>query len=39
MCDHAQLEEKGNTPKDSWCDGFMLNGYAQRVICMKQQQK
>ena len=29
-CEHVRscivLEEKGNTPKDSWCDGFMLNG-------------
>ena len=42
-CEHVRscivLEKKGNTPKDSWCDGFMLNGYAQCVICMKQQQK
>jgi hypothetical protein len=32
------LEEKGNTPKDNWCNGFMFKGYAQCVICMKQQQ-
>jgi hypothetical protein len=40
-CEHVWscivLEEKGNTPKDSWCYAFMLNGYAQCVICMKQQ--
>ena len=40
-CEHVWscivLEEKGNTPKDSWCYAFMLNGYAQWVICMKQQ--
>jgi hypothetical protein len=42
-CEHVRsciaLEEKGNTPKDSWRNGFMLKGYAQCVICMKQQQK
>jgi hypothetical protein len=32
------LEEKGNTPKYFWRNGFMLKGYAQCVICMKQQQ-
>jgi hypothetical protein len=32
------LEEKGNTPKDFWRNGFVLKGYAQCVICMKQQQ-
>jgi len=31
------LEEKGNTPKDSWRNGFMLKGYVQCVICMEQQ--
>jgi hypothetical protein len=40
-CEHVRscivLEEKGNKPKDSWCYAFMLNGYAQCVICMKQQ--
>ena len=30
-------EEKGNTPQDFRRDGFMLKGYAQCVICMKQQ--
>jgi len=43
LCEHVQsyvvLEEKGNTPKDSWRIGFMFKGYAQCVICMKQQQK
>jgi hypothetical protein len=42
-CEHVRsciaLEEKGNTPKDSWRNGFMLKGYVQYVICMKQQQK
>jgi hypothetical protein len=33
------LEERGNTPKDSWRNGFMFKGYVQRVICMKQQKK
>ena len=33
------LEERGNIPKYSWCNGFMLKGYVQCVICMKQQQK
>jgi hypothetical protein len=33
------LEGKGNTPKDSWRNGFIIKGYAQCVICMKQQQK
>jgi hypothetical protein len=33
------LEEKENTPKDFWHNGFMFKGYAQCVICMKQQQK
>jgi len=31
------LEEKGNTPKDFWHNGFMLKGCVQCVICMKQQ--
>jgi len=42
-CEHGWscivLEEKGNTPKDSWRNGFIIKGYAQCVICMKQQQK
>jgi hypothetical protein len=40
-CEHVRscivLKEKGNIPKDSWRNGFMLKGYAQCVICMKQQ--
>jgi hypothetical protein len=39
MCDHALFwEEKGNTPKDSWRNGFMLKDYALCVICMRQEQ-
>jgi hypothetical protein len=42
LCEHVRscvvLQEKGNTPKDSWRNAFMLKGYAQCVICMKQQQ-
>ena len=38
MYDHALLwEEKGTAPQDFGRDGFMLKGYAQCVICMKQQ--
>jgi hypothetical protein len=33
------FEEKGNTPKGSWCRGFVSKGCAQCVICMKQQEK
>jgi hypothetical protein len=33
------LEEKGNTPKDSWCSGFMSKDCAHSVICLKHQQK
>jgi len=33
------LEEKENTPKDSWCSGFMSKYCAQSVIYMKQQEK
>jgi hypothetical protein len=33
------LEEKGNTPKDSWCSDFVSKYCAQSVIYMKQQQK
>jgi hypothetical protein len=33
------LEEKENTTNDSWRNGFVSKGYAQCVICMKQQQK
>ena len=32
-------EEQGNAPQDFGRDDFMLKGYAQCVICMKQQQK
>jgi hypothetical protein len=36
MCEHVRscvvLGEKGNTPKDSWRNGFMLKGYAQCVF-------
>jgi hypothetical protein len=32
------LEERGNTPKDSWRNGFMFKGYVQCVIYIKQQQ-
>jgi len=43
LCEHVRscivLEEKGNTPKDFWRNGFMPKGYAQCVICMKLQQK
>ena len=40
MYDHALFwEEKGNAPQDFGRDCFMLKGYAQCVICMKQQQK
>ena len=30
-------EEQGNAPQDFGRDDFMLKGYAQCVICMKQQ--
>jgi hypothetical protein len=42
LCEHVRscivLEEKENTPKDFWRNGFMVKGYAQCVICMRQKQ-